>query len=438
MRIGVPKETAAGEHRVALVPEVVSKLGAKGLDVLVQSGAGADALLPDAAFAEAGAQIAGTPDQSGAAGGDLDLAAVWGADVVVKIAPPDAEEIRRLGSGSILIGFLAPLSSPQTTRALADAGATAFAMEAIPRISRAQAMDALSSQSNVAGYRAALLGAEEMGRFYPMLMTAAGTIPPAKVLVLGVGVAGLQALATAKRLGARTTGYDVRPEVAEQVESLGAQWLDLGLEASGEGGYARELTEEERATQQRALTEAIKGFDVVITTALVPGRPAPRLVTAEAVEGMKAGSVIVDMAGEAGGNCELTEPGETVVRHDVKIVSPLNLPAGMPEHSSQLFARNVQALLELFVGEDGNLHLDFDDEIVSGACIVRDGEIVHPGAKAAVEAAGGMSSAAASASAGPSATVPQADSPQDTGSSQAGDSPQAGESTGEPSGGAAA
>jgi H+-translocating NAD(P) transhydrogenase subunit alpha len=401
MRIGVPKETAAGEHRVALVPEVVSKLGAKGLDVLVQSGAGADALIPDAAYTEAGAQIAGTPGADGGAGGDTDQADVWGADVVVKIAPPDTEEIRRLGSGSILIGFLAPLSRPQTTRALADAGATAFAMEAIPRISRAQAMDALSSQSNVAGYRAALLGAEQMGRFYPMLMTAAGTIPPAKVLVLGVGVAGLQALATAKRLGARTTGYDVRPEVAEQVESLGAQWLDLGLEASGEGGYARELTDEERATQQQALTDAIKGFDVVITTALVPGRPAPRLVTAEAVEGMKAGSVIVDMAGEAGGNCELTEPGETVVRHDVKIVSPLNLPAGMPEHSSQLFARNVQALLDLFVGEDGSLHLDFDDEIVSGACIVRDGEIVHPGAKAAVEAAGGASTAGPSAATTP-------------------------------------
>jgi NAD(P) transhydrogenase subunit alpha len=381
MRIGVPKETAAGEHRVALVPEVVSKLRAKGLDVLVQSGAGADALIPDAAFVQAGAQIIGTPEHP-------DPTDVWEADVVVKIAPPDAEEIRRLGSGSIVIGFLAPLSSPQTTRALADAGATAFAMEAIPRISRAQAMDALSSQSNVAGYRAALLGAEQMGRFYPMLMTAAGTIPPAKVLVLGVGVAGLQALATAKRLGARTTGYDVRPEVAEQVESLGAQWLDLGLEASGEGGYARELTEEERTRQQQALTDAIKGFDVVITTALVPGRPAPRLVTAEAVQGMKAGSVIVDMAGEAGGNCELTEPGETVVRHDVKILSPLNLPAGMPEHASQLFSRNVQALLELFVGEDGELHLDFDDEIVSGACIVRDGEIVHPGAKAAVEQAG--------------------------------------------------
>ena len=271
MRIGVPKETAAGEHRVALVPEVVGKLKAKGLDVVVQGGAGSDALLPDSAFAEAGAQLTN------------DVAAVWDCEVVVKIAPPDPEEIRGLGSGSILVGFLAPLTSPQTTRALAAAKATAFAMEAIPRISRAQSMDALSSQSNVAGYKAALLGAEEMGRFYPMLMTAAGTIPPAKVLVLGVGVAGLQALATAKRLGARTTGYDVRPEVAEQVQSLGAQWLDLGLEASGEGGYARELTEEERARQQQALTDAIKGFDVVITTALVPGRPAPKLVTAEAV-----------------------------------------------------------------------------------------------------------------------------------------------------------
>ena len=375
MRIGVPKETAAGEHRVALVPEVISKLASKGLEVLVQSGAGEDALLGDDAFVAAGAKIT------------HDAAEVWGSDVVLTIAPPDPQAIRGLGQGSILIGFLAPLTSPQTTKALADAGATAFAMEAIPRISRAQAMDALSSQSNVAGYRAALLGADEMGRFYPMLMTAAGTIPPAKVLVLGVGVAGLQALATAKRLGARTTGYDVRPEVAEQVESLGAQWLDLGLEASGEGGYARELTEEERARQQQALTDAIKGFDVVITTALVPGRPAPRLVTAEAVEGMKAGSVIVDLAGEAGGNCELTEPGQTVVKHEVKIVSPLNLPATMAEHSSQLFARNVQALLELFVGEDGALQLDWEDEIVKGACVVKSGEIVNEGAKRAVEAA---------------------------------------------------
>jgi NAD(P) transhydrogenase subunit alpha len=379
MRIGVPKETAAGEHRVALVPEVIGKLKAKGLDVVVQSGAGADALLSDAAYLDAGAQVTQNASE------------VWGADVVVTIAPPDPEQIRSLGAGSILIGFLAPLTSPTTTRALIDAKATAFAMEAIPRISRAQAMDALSSQSNVAGYRAALLGAEEMGRFFPMLMTAAGTIPPAKVLVLGVGVAGLQALATAKRLGARTTGYDVRPEVAEQVESLGAQWLDLGLEASGEGGYARELTEEERAAQQQALTDAIKGFDVVITTALVPGRPAPRLVTAEAVEGMKPGSVIVDLAGEAGGNCELTEPGQTVVRHDVKIASPLNLPASMAEHSSQLFARNVLALLELFVGEDGELSMDFEDEIIKGACVVRDGNVVNAGAEAAL-AAGSSSS----------------------------------------------
>ena len=375
MRIGVPKETAAGEHRVALVPEVVGRLKAKGLDVTVQSGAGADALLPDGAFSEAGARVTHEASE------------VWESDVVVVIAPPEPELIRGLGSGSILVGFLAPLSSPITTRALADAGATAFAMEAIPRISRAQSMDALSSQSNVAGYKAAVLGADQIGRFYPMLMTAAGTIPPAKVLVLGVGVAGLQALATAKRLGARTTGYDVRPEVAEQVSSLGAQWLDLGVQASGEGGYARELTDEERARQQQALTDAIKGFDVVITTALVPGRPAPELVTAEAVEGMKPGSVIVDLAGETGGNCALTEPGQTVVRHDVKIIAPLNLPATMAEHASQLFARNVLALLELFVDEDGSLRLDFDDEVVAGACIVRAGEIVHAGARSTVEAA---------------------------------------------------
>ncbi len=374
MRIGVPKETAPGETRVALVPDVLSRLRATGLEVIVQSGAGDGALLPDAAFQEAGAVLAAgkRPDQ------------VWGSDVVLKISPPDLEEIAELGSDSLLVGFLAPLTSPRTTRALAEQGATAIAMEAIPRISRAQSMDALSSQANVAGYKAALLGAERLGRFYPMLMTAAGTIPPAKVLVLGVGVAGLQALATARRLGARTTGYDVRPEVAEQVRSLGAEWLDLGVEASGEGGYARELTEEERTAQQQALTDAIKGFDVVITTALVPGRPAPKLVTEEAVRGMKTGSVIVDLAGEAGGNCELTEPGQTVARHDVWIAAPLNLPASMPEHASQLFARNVLALLELIV-RDGELKLDFEDEIVADACIVRDGEIVNPGARAAVE-----------------------------------------------------
>jgi H+-translocating NAD(P) transhydrogenase subunit alpha len=374
MRLGVPKETVPGERRVALVPEVVKKLTAKGLEIVVEPGAGAQALIPDALYADAGASL-GDP---------------WSADVVVKVAPPTPEEVDRLGEGSILVGFLAPLSDAAGIARLRDKRTTAFAMEAIPRISRAQAMDALSSQSNVSGYKAALLGAQHSTRFYPMLMTAAGTIKPARVLVLGIGVAGLQALATARRLGAQTTGYDVRPETAEQVESLGSQWLDLGIEAAGEGGYARELTDEERAQQQQALTDAIKSFDVVITTALVPGRPAPRLVTAEAVEGMKPGSVIVDLAGETGGNCELTEPGQVVVKHDVTIVSPLNLPADMPEHASQLYARNVQSLVELMLDTETDpptLALDFEDEIIAGACVTRDGEIVHERARQTVEAA---------------------------------------------------
>src|ERR1700733_6201284 len=310
MLVGVPKETAEGERRVALVPDVVRRLAGHGVEVLVETGAGAGAMIPDSLYEDAGAKIA-------------TAAEVWGAPVVVKVAPPSNDEIDTLKADSVLIAFLAPLSSRESTAGLAKAKVTSFAMEAIPRISRAQAMDALSSQSNVTGYRAALLGAQYLGRFYPMLMTAAGTIPPAKVLVLGAGVAGLQALATARRLGAQTTGYDVRPEVAEQVKSLGANWLRPRVEAAGEGGYARELTDEEKAAQQQALTEAIKGFDVVITTALVPGRPAPKLVTAEAVEGMRAGSVIVDLAGETGGNSELTKPGEVSIAHDVTIVSPL-------------------------------------------------------------------------------------------------------------------
>ncbi|HEX2702475.1 MAG TPA: Re/Si-specific NAD(P)(+) transhydrogenase subunit alpha [Solirubrobacteraceae bacterium] len=372
MLVGVPRETAEGERRVALVPEVVRRLGGRGVEVLVEAGAGAGAMIPDALYEQAGARIGGAAE-------------VWAAPLVAKVAPPSKQETAQLKAGGVLIAFLAPLSNAESTRELAKAKVTAFAMEAIPRISRAQAMDALSSQSNVAGYRAALLGAEHLGRFYPMLMTAAGTIPPAKVLVLGAGVAGLQALATARRLGAQTTGYDVRPEVAEQVRSLGAMWLDLGIEAAGEGGYARELTGEEKAAQQQALTDAIKGFDVVITTALVPGRPAPKLVTAEAVEGMKPGSVIIDLAGETGGNCELTTPGKTTVEHDVTIVSPLNLPAAMPEHASQLYARNIQALIELMLDDEGALKLDFEDEIIAGACITRDGEIVNAGAKALVE-----------------------------------------------------
>jgi NAD(P) transhydrogenase subunit alpha len=372
MKVGVPTETAERERRVALVPEVVKRLTAKGHEVLVQPGAGAGARLPDALYEEAGARL--TDD-------------VWSAEVVAKVAAPSTEELAKLGTDTLLIGFLNPLGAPQTTQALAAAGATALAMEAIPRISRAQAMDALSSQANVAGYKSVLLAADHMGRLFPMMMTAAGTIPPAKALVLGAGVAGLQALATARRLGAKTTGYDVRPEVAEQVQSLGASFLDLGISAAGEGGYARELTDEERAQQQQALTDAIKGFDVVITTAAVPGRRAPRLVLAEAVEGMRPGSIIVDLAAETGGNCELTEPGETIVAHDVTIIGPLNLPSEMPEHASMLYARNVQALLELLEGEDGALNVNFEDEVIAGACVVRNGEIVHPGAKQAVEAA---------------------------------------------------
>ncbi|MFG1785298.1 Re/Si-specific NAD(P)(+) transhydrogenase subunit alpha [Rhodococcus oryzae] len=353
--VGVVRETNDGERRVALVPKVVATLRGKGLDVIVESGAGLGALMPDELYEEAGATI-----------GDA-----WSADVVLKVAAPNAQETARLRAGQKLIGFLAPRTNEAGIAALADAGVEAYAVEAIPRISRAQVMDALSSQANVAGYKSVVLAASESTRYFPMLTTAAGTVKPATVLVLGVGVAGLQALATAKRLGGRVTGYDVRPEVADQVRSVGAQWLDLGIDAAGEGGYARELTEDERAQQQQALEDAIKGFDVVITTALVPGRPAPRLVTAAAVEGMKPGSVIVDLAGETGGNCEITEPGQTVVKHGVTICSPLNLPATMPEHSSELYSKNLYALIELMLDESGALAPDFDDEVLAAACVTR-------------------------------------------------------------------
>ncbi|MGH3643904.1 MAG: Re/Si-specific NAD(P)(+) transhydrogenase subunit alpha [Mycobacterium sp.] len=353
--IGIPRESAEGERRVALVPKIVERLRALGLEVVVESGAGDGALISDEHFERAGATI-GDP---------------WPADVVVKVNPPSSDEISLLKPGSVLIGFLAPRAHPEVVERLRLADVTAFAVEAIPRISRAQVMDALSSQANVAGYKAVVLAASESTRFFPMLTTAAGTVKPATLLVLGVGVAGLQALATAKRLGAKTTGYDVRPEVADQVRSVGAQWLDLGIDAAGEGGYARELTDEERARQQKALEQAITRFDVVITTALVPGRPAPRLVTAAAVAGMTSGSVVIDLAGETGGNCELTEPGQTVVRHGVTIASPLNLPATMPEHASELYAKNVTALLELLI-TDGVLAPDFDDEVVAASCVTRE------------------------------------------------------------------
>ncbi|MBV6756719.1 Re/Si-specific NAD(P)(+) transhydrogenase subunit alpha [Rhodococcus opacus] len=353
--VGVARETSDGERRVALVPKVVMALIGKGFDVVVEPEAGLGAHFPDELYKEAGATI-GDP---------------WSADVIVKVAPPSDTEVAKLSPGSVLIGFLAPRNQDNQVAALKAAGVQAFAVEAIPRISRAQVMDALSSQANVSGYKSVLLAASESTRFFPMLTTAAGTVKPATVLVLGVGVAGLQALATAKRLGGRPTGYDVRPEVADQVRSVGAQWLDLGIDAAGEGGYARELTEDERAQQQQALEDAIKGFDVVITTALVPGRPAPRLVTAAAVEGMKPGSVVVDLAGETGGNCELTEPGQTVVKHGVTICSPLNLPASMPEHASELYSKNISALLELML-VDGVLAPDFSDEVLAASCVTRD------------------------------------------------------------------
>jgi NAD(P) transhydrogenase subunit alpha len=372
MKLGVPNQSAQGETRVAIVPEVVRRLDKLGVEVVVESGAGDQAHHPDSEYEEAGATI-----------GDA-----WGAEAVAVVRAPGSEDIGRLGSDAVLIGFLAPLTDPDTTRALAAQGVTSFAVEAIPRISRAQSMDALSSQASLAGYRAVLIAALELPRFYPMLTTAAGTIKPASVLVLGAGVAGLQAIATAKRLGAVVTAFDVRSVVKEQIESLGARFLDLKLEADGEGtgGYAKELAEEQQQRQREALAEAAGKFDVCITTAQIPGRRAPLLLTEQAVKNMKPGSVIVDLAGESGGNVELTEAGQTVERHGVKIVAPTNLPGEMPDHASQLYARNVAALLELMV-KDGNLVLDFEDEVIAGACITRGGEIVHEGAKQAAGAA---------------------------------------------------
>jgi proton-translocating NAD(P)+ transhydrogenase subunit alpha len=364
MKVGVPKETAEGERRVALIPDVVRSLRNSQLDVAVESGAGAQAGHPDEEYREAEAEVDGAE-------------AAWGADLVLRVAVPSSDEIARLRSGQVLIGHLAPLTSPETTRALAEGGVTSFAMESIPRITRAQAMDALSSQANVAGYAAALLAAREAGRFFPMMTTAAGTVAPAKVLVLGAGVAGLQAIATAKRLGAIVTGFDIRRAAWEQIASLGGRPLELDFipDAEAEGGYARPLTEEENGQVREALTENAAKQDVIITTAQVPGRPAPLLITAEAVRGMQTGSVIVDLAADSGGNCELSKPGETVLEGGVKVIGPPNLPSEMATDASQLYSRNVESLLGLMIDEQGNLKLDFEDEIIAGACITHEGEI---------------------------------------------------------------
>ena len=344
---------------MALVPDAVGKLAAAGFDVTVERGAGVEAGFADAAYTEAGASIR--------AADELYLEAA----AVVRVAPPSAEEIDALSSGTILIGFLNPLGDPASIERLAAKGIDAFAMESVPRITRAQSMDALSSQSTVAGYKAVILAADRLPRLFPLLMTAAGTVAPAKVLVLGAGVAGLQAIATARRLGAVVSAFDTRPVVQEQVESLGATFLDLGVRgAETEGGYAVELTAEQQSQQQSALEERITDMDVVVTTALVPGRPAPLLIPESAVERMRPGSVIVDLAAETGGNCELTEPGSEIVRAGVTIVGLTNLAATMPYHASQLYARNVSALLQ-HLAPNGELALDFADEITAGACVTR-------------------------------------------------------------------
>jgi NAD(P) transhydrogenase subunit alpha len=356
MKVGVIRETTPGERRVALVPETVGKLAAAGFDVVVEPGAGAAASFPDEAYTEAGASI-GSP---------------WDADTIVAVRKPDDAQLRE---GQLLIGFLDPLADREGVERLASRGVIAFAMESVPRTTRAQSMDALSSQATVGGYKAALLAAEHLPRFFPMLMTAAGTVPPAKVLVIGAGVAGLQAIATARRLGAVVTGFDVRPAVREQIESLGANWLDLGVTgAEAEGGYARELTPEEMQAQQQALESRIAEFDVVITTAAVPGRAAPKIIPASAVRAMRPGAVIVDLASDTGGNCELTQPGEIVQVDGVTLVGSTNIPSTMPYHASTLYSRNILALL-VHLAPGGELNLDWSDEITAGACVAGKQEV---------------------------------------------------------------
>ena len=365
MRVAVPREAAAGEGRVALVPETVARLAANGFEITVERGAGAAAGFSDEEYVDAGATLR-------EAGSVLE-----GAAVVVRVGRPTADEVSALAPDTVLIGFLAPLTDKEGIERLQRQGVVAFAMESIPRITRAQSMDALSSQATVAGYKAVLIAADRVPKLFPMLMTAAGTIAPARVLVMGAGVAGLQAIATARRLGAVVSAFDVRPAVKEQVESLGAKFLELGVTGEEtEGGYARELTPEQQAQQQAALEERVPDFDVVVTTALVPGRPAPKLIPASAVANMRPGSCIVDLAAEAGGNCELTQPGNEIVREGVTIVGFTNLPSEMAFHASQLYSRNVFALLQ-HLAPDGELSLDFADEITAGACVAGKPEVTE-------------------------------------------------------------
>jgi H+-translocating NAD(P) transhydrogenase subunit alpha len=368
MKIAVPKERATGERRVSLVPDIVAKFVKNGITVAVEHDAGAAAGFVDAAYEKAGATIVADPK-----------ALVGDADVIARVGRPTDDELEGLKRGAIVVGFLSPLGDPRSVERYAQRGLTALSMELIPRTTKAQAMDALSSQANIAGYKASLIAASMLPKFFPMLTTAAGTIKPAKAFIIGAGVAGLQAIATCRRLGAVVTAYDTRPVVKEQVQSLGAKFfeIDVGESGEGQGGYARELSAEAIEKQRAAMVKAIGASDVVITTAAVPGRRAPILITKEAVAAMAPGSVIVDLAAETGGNCELTKPGETAVSDNgVLIVGTLNLPSTVAADASSLYAKNVQTLLDYII-KDGAVALDMDDEIVAGTTIVKDGTIVH-------------------------------------------------------------
>ncbi len=383
VKVAVPREIVEGELRVALVPETVGRLVKGGLEITVESGAGERAQFADAAYAQAGATLVPEP------------AVVYGeADAILKVQRPHrnevlgTHEVEVMRPGAVLISFLQPLTSQDVVRRLAAQRVTSFSLDALPRITRAQAMDALSSQSTVAGYKAVLVAATALGRFFPMLMTAAGTVVPARVLILGAGVAGLQAIATARRLGAVVEAYDVRPAVREEVHSLGATFLELPLEVQGMqdvSGYAREQSAEFLRRQQELLGQHVHNADVVITTAVVPGKRAPLLVTEEMVAGMRPGSVIIDLAAETGGNCQLTEPGTVVVRHGISVHGVVNLASSLPTHASQLYSRNISAFL-LNLVRDNQLRLDFEDEIVRATCITHDGQVVHAPTRALVEA----------------------------------------------------
>ncbi len=365
MRIAIAREIEVGEHRVALVPDIVAKLVKQGLEIWVESGAGEGSFFTNEAYEAAGAKII------------YDTAALWGeADILLKVGIPKDHEIHQLREGSMLISFLNPFGQPQVIQQLANRKITTFAMELIPRTSRAQSMDALSSQAGVAGYKAVLIAATALPKFFPMLTTAAGTIRPAKVFVMGAGVAGLQAIATARRLGAVVEAFDIRPAVKEEVQSLGAKFVEVTLEEEtvAAGGYAKEISEASKQRTQEVLAEHVKSADVVITTAQVPGKKAPLLVTEDMVQQMQPGSVIVDLAAEQGGNCAGTEPGKDVVRHGVTIIGPINLPSSMPIHASQMYAKNISTLLQYLV-QKGELKLNFEDDIIADTCVTYAGEI---------------------------------------------------------------